>query len=167
MLRSRRERLDTYTRSAPPTSRQDRQVRVTTCKDHVICTARGHVTSEPCEPPGAMARRAHVASHASHPVRELAELALRAVRAIRCEGSQSSQTILYISSEDSPMESSSSTHVVIRTTRSVLQYKPHLVRSTVPSSPPPLSLDTPTRSLTLLSARTNPLSRPMLPIRRT
>ena len=85
------------------------------------------MTSEPCEPTGVGARRAHIASHASHLVQELAELALRAVRAIRCEGSQSLQTILYISSEDSPMESSSSTHVVIRTTRSVLQYKPRLV----------------------------------------
>ena len=36
-------------------------------------------------------------------------------------------TTHYISSEDSSMESSSSIHVVIRTTRSVLQYKPHLV----------------------------------------
>ncbi len=36
-------------------------------------------------------------------------------------------TTHYISSEDSPMESSSSTHVVIWTTRSVLQYKPRLV----------------------------------------
>ena len=127
MLRSRREQLDTYTRSAPPTSRQDRRVRVTTCRDHVICMAWGHVTSEPCEPTSAGACRARIASHASHLVRELAELTSRAVRAIRCEGSQSLQTILYISSEDSPMESSSSTHVVIWTTRSALQYKPCLV----------------------------------------
>ena len=127
MLQSRRERLGTYTCSAPLTSRQDRQVRVTTCRDHVICTAWGHMTSEPCEPTGVGACRARIASHASHPVRELTELASRAVQAIRCKGLQSSQTILYISSEDSPMESSSSTHVVIRTTRSVLQYKPRLV----------------------------------------
>ena len=102
LLRSRRERLDTYTRSTPPTLRQDRWVRVTTCRDHVICMAWGHVTSKPCKPTGAGARRARIASHASHPVRELAELALRAVRAIRCEGSQSLQTILYISSEEFP-----------------------------------------------------------------
>ena len=93
----------------------------------MICMAWGHMTSEPCEPTGVGACRAHIASYASHLVQELTELALRAVRAIRCEGLQSLQTILYISSEDSPMESSSSTHVVIRTTRSVLQYKSHLV----------------------------------------
>ena len=60
------------------------------------------MTSEPCEPTGVGARRARIASHASHPVRELAELTLQAMRAIRCEGSQSLQTILYISSEEFP-----------------------------------------------------------------
>ena len=47
----------------PPTSRQGRQVRVTTCRDHVIYdhmiyTTQGHVTFEPGEPTGGMARRA-------------------------------------------------------------------------------------------------------------
>ena len=65
----------------PPTSRQDCQVRVTTCKDHmiynhVICTMQGHVTSEQHEPTGGLARRAHIASRASQQVRELAELTL-------------------------------------------------------------------------------------------
>ena len=153
-------------------SRQGRQVRVTTCRDHmiydhVICATQGHVTSEQRELTRGLACRAHIASHVSQQVQELAELTLRAMRANRCESSQSLHTTHYISSEDSPMESSSSTHVVIWTTRSVLQYKPCLVRSTVPSSPHTLSLNTPTRSLTLLSTRTNLLSRPVLPIRRT
>ena len=95
--------------------------------DHVICVTQGHVTSEQREPTRGLARRAHIASHVSQQVQELAELALQAMRANRCESSQSSHTTHYISSEDSPMESSSSTHVVIWTTRSVLQYKPHLV----------------------------------------
>ena len=46
-----------------PTSGQDRQVRVTTCRDHMIydhmiCVTRGHVTFEPGEPTGGMAQRA-------------------------------------------------------------------------------------------------------------
>ena len=45
------------------------------CRDHVICTARGHMTSKPCEPTDVGACRARIASHVSHPVRELAELA--------------------------------------------------------------------------------------------
>ena len=91
----------------PPTSRQDRQVRVTMCRDHMIydhmiCMMQGHVTSEQHELTGGLARRARIASCASQQVRELAELTLRAMRANRCESSQSSQTILYISSEEFP-----------------------------------------------------------------
>ena len=49
--------------TAFPTLGQDRQVRVTTCRDHMIydhmiCATRGHVTFEPGEPTGGMARRA-------------------------------------------------------------------------------------------------------------
>ena len=59
VLRSRREWLDTYTRSAP-TWRQGYQVRVTMCRDHVIydhmiCMTQGYVTFEPGEPTGGMA----------------------------------------------------------------------------------------------------------------
>ena len=58
-----------------PQDKTDRS-RMTTCRDHVICMARGHVTSEPCKPTGVGARRACIASHVSHLVQELAELAL-------------------------------------------------------------------------------------------
>ena len=54
----------------PPTSRQGYQVRVTTCRDHIIYdhmiyATQGHVTFEPGEPTGGMARRAHISSQAS------------------------------------------------------------------------------------------------------
>ena len=57
----------------PPTSRQDCQVRVTTCRDHVIydhviCMTQGHVTSEQRELTRELARRAHIASCASQQV---------------------------------------------------------------------------------------------------
>ena len=54
--------------------------------DHVICATQGHVTFEPGEPTGGMARRA----------------CFRAFRANRRDGSTSSKTTLYISSEDFP-----------------------------------------------------------------
>ena len=52
----------------PPTSRQNCQVRVTTCRDHVICVTWGHVTSEQHEPTRGLACRAHIVSCASHQV---------------------------------------------------------------------------------------------------
>ena len=53
-----------------PTSRQGYQVRVTTCRDHVIYNhmiymTQGHVTFKPGEPTGGMARRARISSQAS------------------------------------------------------------------------------------------------------
>ena len=74
------KQLGIYTHSVPPTLGQDHQVRVTMCRDHVICnhvtcTTQGHVTSKQCKLTGGLACRAHVVSCASHQVWELAELA--------------------------------------------------------------------------------------------
>ena len=57
----------------PPTSRQDRQVRMTTCRDHmiydhVICMTQGHVTSKQCKLTRGLARRARIVSRASQQV---------------------------------------------------------------------------------------------------
>ena len=77
-----------------PTSRQGYQVRVTTCRDHVIYNhmiyaTQGHMTFEPGEPTGGMARQAHISSQASQQERWLEELAFRARRANRCDSSKS------------------------------------------------------------------------------
>ena len=56
-----------------PTLRQGYQVRVTTCRDHVIYdhmiyATQGHVTFKPGEPTGGMARRACILSQVSQQV---------------------------------------------------------------------------------------------------
>ena len=66
-----------------PTLRQGYQVRVTMCKDyviynHMIYMTQGHVTFEPGEPTGGMARRARISSQASQQEGWLKELAFRA-----------------------------------------------------------------------------------------
>ena len=63
-----------------PTSRQGYQVRVTMCRDHVIYDhmiymTQGHMTFEPGEPTGGMARRARISSQASQQEGWLEELA--------------------------------------------------------------------------------------------
>ena len=89
------ERLGIYTHRHSPTLRQGRQVRVTTCRDHMIYDhmiymTQGHVTFKPGEPTGGMARQARISSQASQQEGWLDKLAFRARRANRRDGSTGS-----------------------------------------------------------------------------
>ena len=96
---------------------------MTTCKDHMIYNhmiyaTQGHVTFEPGEPTGGMARQARISSQVSQQEGWLDELTFRARRANRKDGLMSSHfepgeptgvmarraqnTTHYISSEDFP-----------------------------------------------------------------
>ena len=59
--------------------------------DHMIYMTQGHVTFEPGEPTGGMARRARISSQVSQQEGWLDELAFRAKRANRCDGLKSSK----------------------------------------------------------------------------
>ena len=74
------ERLSIYTHRRSPMSRQGCQIRVTMCKDHMIYdhmiyTTQGHMTFEPGEPTGGIARQAHISSQVSQQEGWLDELA--------------------------------------------------------------------------------------------